>query len=91
MRRGIERAVACLLSGSIPVLAAAQSAAPAAAPAAQTASPGGSASDTQQRLQRLVGIAFREPAGASDSASPREAFLRGAVESIYRRGLACCR
>jgi hypothetical protein len=53
VRRGIEQAVACLLSGSIPLLAAAQSAAPAAAPAAQTVPPGGSASDTQQRLQRL--------------------------------------
>ena len=53
VRRGIERTVACLLSGALPLLAAAQSAAPASNAAAQSASPGTPASDTQQRLQRL--------------------------------------
>src|SRR6516225_6526841 len=47
--RGVQ-ALVCVLSGSIPLLASAQSAAPATA---QSASPGTSASDTQQRLQRL--------------------------------------
>jgi hypothetical protein len=51
MSRGVQRTLACLLSGSIPLLAAAQSAAPDAPP--QTAAPGTPASDTQQRLQRL--------------------------------------
>jgi len=53
VRRGAQRALACLLSGSIPLLATAQSAAPASDAAAQSASPGAPASDTQQRLQRL--------------------------------------
>jgi hypothetical protein len=52
VRRGVRRALACLLSGAVPVLAVAQSA-PATDPTAQTASPGGSAPDLQQRLQRL--------------------------------------
>src|SRR6516225_4067180 len=47
--RGVQ-ALVCVLSGSIPPLASAQSAAPATA---QSASPGTPASDTQQRLQRL--------------------------------------
>jgi hypothetical protein len=51
--RAVQRALACLLSGSIPLLAIAQSAAPAGDATAQSASPGQSASDTQQRLQRL--------------------------------------
>src|SRR5215472_17513855 len=50
--RGVQCALVCLLSGSIPLLAAAQSGAPSDA-TAQTASPGTSPSDTQQRLQRL--------------------------------------
>ena len=50
--RGLQRALVCVLSGSIPLLAAAESGAPGD-PSAQTASPAPSASDTQQRLQRL--------------------------------------
>jgi hypothetical protein len=52
----VRRALACLLAGSVPLQAAAQTAGPdatAQSAAAQTASPGVSASDTQQRLQRL--------------------------------------
>ena len=50
---GVQRALACLLSGSIPLLAAAQSAPSGTDATAQAAAPGTSASDTQQRLQRL--------------------------------------
>ena len=52
VRRGVQRALACLLAGSVPLLAVAQTA-PAADAPAQTASPAGSAADLQQRLQRL--------------------------------------
>jgi hypothetical protein len=52
LRRGVERAVVCLLSGSAPLFALAQST-PATDPPAQTASPGVAPSDMQQRLQRL--------------------------------------
>jgi hypothetical protein len=45
VRPGARSALAFLLAGSVPLIAAAQSAAPAA--------PGASAADTQQRLQRL--------------------------------------
>jgi hypothetical protein len=48
----VQRALICVLSASIPLLAAAESGAPTDA-TAQTASPGTSPSDTQQRLQRL--------------------------------------
>jgi len=51
VRRGVQRGLACLLSGALPLLAAAQSAAPDTT--AQSAAPGATASDTQQRLQRL--------------------------------------
>ncbi|MBV8146129.1 MAG: hypothetical protein JO184_14090, partial [Gammaproteobacteria bacterium] len=51
---GVRRALTCLLSGFVPLIAAAQSAAPtsdgAAAQGTQTGAP---ASDLQQRLQRL--------------------------------------
>jgi hypothetical protein len=47
--RAVHRALACLLSGSIPLLAAAQS----ASPASDAPAPAASAADTQQRLQRL--------------------------------------
>jgi hypothetical protein len=50
--RGVQGALACVLSGSIPLVAAAQSASPADT-AAQTTAPAAGASDTQQRLQRL--------------------------------------
>jgi len=49
--RAVRRALACLLAGSVPLLAAAQTAVPNAT--AQSAAPGGTATDTQQRLQRL--------------------------------------
>ena len=52
VRRGVQRALTCLLAGSVPLLAVAQTA-PAADAPAQTASPGSSAADLQQRLQRL--------------------------------------
>jgi hypothetical protein len=51
-RRAIERTLACLLSGSIPLLTAAQSAAAATDAAAQS-SPPASSTDMQERLQRL--------------------------------------
>jgi len=51
VRRSVQRGLACLLSGALPLLAAAQSAAPDTT--AQSAAPGATASDTQQRLQRL--------------------------------------
>ena len=49
VRLGVQCALACLLSGSMPLLAAAQS----AAPAGEAPAPAASAADTQQRLQRL--------------------------------------
>jgi len=52
VRRGVQRALACFLSGSAPLLALAQNA-PATDPPAQTAAPGAAPSDMQQRLQRL--------------------------------------
>jgi hypothetical protein len=52
--RGVKRVLACVLSGSIPLLASAQSTSPGTEATAQTGAPAGtSASDTQQRLQRL--------------------------------------
>ena len=55
VRRGAGRALLCLLSGSIPLIAAAQSAAPVGDGTAQSAAPAspGTSADTQQRLQRL--------------------------------------
>jgi hypothetical protein len=51
-RRGVERALACVLSGSVTLLTAAQSLAAAADDSAQS-SPPASATDMQQQLQRL--------------------------------------
>jgi hypothetical protein len=51
--RGIERALACFLSGAVPVLGAAATDNAAADAAAQSAPAGTSATDMQQRLQRL--------------------------------------
>ena len=51
-RRGVERTLACLLSGSIPLLSAVQGAAASADTTAQ-GSPPASSADMQERLQRL--------------------------------------
>ena len=53
MRHGVQQALACLLSGSIPMFAAAAADTPAAGATAQNAPSGSSPSDLQQRLQRL--------------------------------------
>jgi len=53
LRRGVQRALACVLSASLPLLAAAEATEPATDPAAQTTPSPPSPSDTQQRLQRL--------------------------------------
>src|SRR5215468_5431422 len=51
--RGVERTLVCILSGAMPMLAAAATDTSAADAAAQSAPAGTSASDMQQRLQRL--------------------------------------
>ena len=53
VRRSVRRALACLLAGSVPLLAAAQSAPSGTGTTAQTGAPGAPAPDLQQRLQRL--------------------------------------
>ncbi len=53
VRRAVQRALACLLSGSVPLLAAAASDAPAPDAPTQAAPSGAPPSDIQQRLQRL--------------------------------------
>ena len=53
VRRGVRRAVVCMLFGAMPMLAAAAADTPAADAKAQSAPAGTSASDLQQRLQRL--------------------------------------
>jgi hypothetical protein len=53
LRHSVKRALACLLSASVPVLAAAESASPGTDPTPQSSAPGAPPSDLQQRLQRL--------------------------------------
>jgi len=53
VRRSVQRALFCLLSGSVPLLAAAAGASPGVDPTTQASPPAAPASDLQQRLQRL--------------------------------------
>jgi hypothetical protein len=53
VRHSVQRALACLLSGSVPLLAVAESASTGADPTPQASAPAAPASDLQQRLQRL--------------------------------------
>ena len=53
VRQSVQRALACLLSGSVPLLAAAEEASAGADPPAQASPPAAPTSDLQQRLQRL--------------------------------------
>jgi hypothetical protein len=53
VRQGVQCALACVLAGSVPLVAAAESASSGADPTAQSSAPAPPASDLQQRLQRL--------------------------------------